>query len=570
MFNARRICPNCKGGLFPSGNSFSVHLSQCTSEGTLWDRFPEGEDNYDRLLTEASIPSTLTQRINEASREMKRPHLDGNTRNQFLLSSMPSIANLAMGSGHPDALDIEFASPYDSDSSFHVNNEDASIQSTGIPDSFNKILFQCDLPPSVVYQIHMEHVIRCHRDVDLSLLDDVNEIVHLHVSRGLDLKNSKLYTRDQLVNVIAEAFNLKQLKPKIVKVPTLDGYASVPVFDVKSQLLSLLHDPSIMKEENFAKGYDIFTGMPTEESTQYGEVHTGWAFEKARAKFCGDDPDAFPLALTTFYDKTYVDIHGSLSCAPFIAWPANLNKKCRGQIRCARVLCYIPNLGYGKGKSSRQTSIAKLNVEHACLRTVMCQLADIQSAGGFWTVVMGRRVRVVPWLHIASGDIVGQNDMVGHYNAHGNTACPDRHCHCPHDNMDNPRPNCNLVTLEEVNLAYENNDEAAFRAMSNHPINSCFEGVPIACEISGIFGIVPPCVLHTMGGGIMKYQFECLNQLIGPGKSKLKEKESLDILHQNMAKACSRQSDNNMPRWSTRYVLFAMIYPLSIYYASLH
>ena len=149
----------------------------------------------------------------------------------------------------------------------------------------------------------------------------------------------------------------------------------------------------------------------------------------------------------------------------------------------------------------------------------MCQLADIQSAGGFWTVVMGRRVRVVPWLHIASGDIVGQNDMVGHFNAHGNTACPDRHCHCPHANMDNPRPNCNLVTLEEVNLAYENNDEAAFRAMSNHPIKSCFEGVPIACEISDIFGIVPPCVLHTMGGGITNYQFACTSHIIGPAKA---------------------------------------------------
>ena len=81
-----------------------------------------------------------------------------------------------------------------------------------------------------------------------------------------------------------------------------------------------------MKEENFAKGYNIFTGMPTEEATQYGEVHTGWVFEEARAKFCGDDPHAFPFPLTTFYDKTYVDIHGSLSCAPFITWPSNLKK----------------------------------------------------------------------------------------------------------------------------------------------------------------------------------------------------------------------------------------------------
>ena len=398
----------------------------------------------------------------------------------------------------------------------------------------------------------MEHVIRRHRDVDLSLSDDVNTVVKQHLCRGLDLKNSKLYTREQLVNVLAEAFNMKQLKPKIVRVPTLNGYASVPVFDVKAQLLSLLHDPSIMTEANFAEGYNIFTGRPTEESTQYGEVHTGWVFEQARAKFCGDDPDAFPLALTTFYDKTYVDIHGSLSCAPLIAWPSNLNRKSRGQIKFARVLCYVPNLGHGKGSSSRETPLEKLNVEHACLRTVMSQLAEIQSEGGIRTVVMGKTVRVVPWIHIATGDIVGQNDMVGHYNAHGNTANPNRTCHCSHEEMDNPQPECQLVTVEEIETAYANHDLQAFKAMSIHPIKSCFVGVPLSCANHGIFGIVPPCLLHTMGGGIMKYQFVCAGQLIGTGKSNLKEKESFNIYHQNMAIACSRQSDNAMPRWSTR------------------
>ena len=117
----------------------------------------------------------------------------------------------------------------------------------------------------------------------------------------------------------------------------------------------------------------------------------------------------------------------------------------------------------------------------------MSQLADIQSAGGFWTVVMGRNVRVVPWLHIASGDIVGQIDMVGHYNAHGNTANPNRTCHCSHEEMDNPQPECQLVTVEEIDTAYANNDLQAFKAMSIHPIKSCFVGVPLSCQKSWNF-----------------------------------------------------------------------------------
>ena len=142
--------------------------------------------------------------------------------------------------------------------------------------------------------------------------------------------------------------------------------------------------------------------------------------------------------------------------------------------------------------------------------------------------------------------------MVGHYNAHGNTANPNRSCHCPHEDMYNPRPDCQFVTMEEINLAYENNNVAAFRAMPMRPINSCFFGVPISCQYHGICGIVPSCVLHTMGGGIMKYQFLCVNELIGPGKSKQREKATFDMCHQNMAIACSCQSDNTMPRWSTR------------------
>ena len=157
--------------------------------------------------------------------------------------------------------------------------------------------------------------------------------------------------------------------------------------------------------------------------------------------------------------------------------------------------------------------------------------------------------------------------MVGHYNAHGNgnTGNPNRTCHCTHENMDNPQPNYNFVTMEEVNLAYENNDLAAFWAMSNHPIKSSFDGVPISCTSSGIFGIVPPCALHTLGGGILKYQFVCTNQIISPRKTKLKEKEKLDIPHQNIAIAFSRQSDNNMPRSSTRYVFFVRVCGVSLY-----
>ncbi len=51
------------------------------------------------------------------------------------------------------------------------------------------------------------------------------------------------------------------MQPKIGGVKLHDGsLATVPVFDVKSMILSIVHNQTIMMEENFAVGYDIFTG----------------------------------------------------------------------------------------------------------------------------------------------------------------------------------------------------------------------------------------------------------------------------------------------------------------------
>ncbi len=69
--------------------------------------------------------------------------------------------------------------------------------------------------------------------------------------------------------------------------------------------------------------------------------------------YCGDDPDAFPLALICFYDKTNTDVFGSLSCAPFICTPSFLNQDCRNDDSNYMVLGYIPNLGFGNGKAKK-------------------------------------------------------------------------------------------------------------------------------------------------------------------------------------------------------------------------
>ena len=157
------------------------------------------------------------------------------------------------------------------------------------------------------------------------------------------------------MQLLTKYYQLNFLKPTLHSVPLTDGsVATVPIFDVKALLIAFLYDPLRMRQENFASNYDIFTGKAKLPTSTLDEIHTGSLWEQARQKYCGDDPDAFPLALVCFYDKTNTDVFGSLSCAPFICTPSFLNKDCRNDNSNYMVLGYIPNLGYGKGKAKKR------------------------------------------------------------------------------------------------------------------------------------------------------------------------------------------------------------------------
>jgi hypothetical protein len=98
------------------------------------------------------------------------------------------------------------------------------------------------------------------------------------------------------------------------------------IFDVKALLIAFLNNPLKMREENFASNYDIFSGKAKILTSTIDEIHTGSLWEPAQRKYCGDNPDVFPLALVCFYDKTNTDVFGSLSCAPFMCTPTFLNR----------------------------------------------------------------------------------------------------------------------------------------------------------------------------------------------------------------------------------------------------
>ena len=304
-----------------------------------------------------------------------------------------------------------------------------------------------------------------------------------------------------------------------------------------------------MKESNYAENYDIWTGKSTaKEHTHYGGIHTGKAFEPARRLYCGNDEKNFPCPLILFYDKTHLDLHGSLACSPVIAWIGIFNEAASNNVKFSRVFGYVPNLSYGKSKKDKQPSHEKLQDEHDCLKQIMNQLMFIHQEGGIQATILGRDVNIVPWIHLVTGDTSGHNDLCGHFNG-GAAKYPFRSCKCLLDDMDNPKPKCVKVTLADIEKA---SDKKALNAMSKHKIQSCFDGVPLSDPIHGIMGISPPEMLHVAGAGIFKYMLECVADIIGPNETNANDKCLFDMLHEKFAFLATRQSEKDFPRVSRR------------------
>ena len=80
---------------------------------------------------------------------------------------------------------------------------------------------------------------------------------------------------------------------------------------MKTMILSILHDNTLMRQENFATGLDIFTGDVDEHCPQnkcYGEIHTGEAWQPAKERFCGRDGKYMPFGIIIFGDKSHTDL----------------------------------------------------------------------------------------------------------------------------------------------------------------------------------------------------------------------------------------------------------------------
>jgi hypothetical protein len=91
-----------------------------------------------------------------------------------------------------------------------------------------------------------------HRGNDMNMFNEVVQCVKVHALHyRVDFTTLQILSRKQLVQVLTKHYQLDFLKPTLHSVPLSDGsVATVPIFDVKAQLIAFLNDPLHMHKKN--------------------------------------------------------------------------------------------------------------------------------------------------------------------------------------------------------------------------------------------------------------------------------------------------------------------------------
>ena len=110
------------------------------------------------------------------------------------------------------------------------------------------------------FQVMLNDLLLKHK-ASLLLYDKIIELVSMYILSPSFNKLDKFKSRRSLLQSTEKSLNTSCLRPVngTVRLHN-DSLVTVPIFDAKHMITSMLTDPSLMKECNFAKGYNVLTG----------------------------------------------------------------------------------------------------------------------------------------------------------------------------------------------------------------------------------------------------------------------------------------------------------------------
>jgi hypothetical protein len=218
------------------------------------------------------------------------------------------------------------------------------------------------------FQILLNDLLIKHK-ASLLLYDEICHLFEQYISSPNFDRFAKFKSRRSLLTSTPKTLNSKALRPinGTVRVHN-NSLVTVPVFDTKHMIISLLNDPSAINKKNFAEGYNALTGKVDNHpaNNKYEEVHTGDAWLPARDRYHQNKTD-IPVGLIVFGEKSHTDLHGALSLTPITFTLTLFNPAVRNDSKFWRPAGYIPNLGYGRGTSNKTHTKDKIQDVHSCI-----------------------------------------------------------------------------------------------------------------------------------------------------------------------------------------------------------
>lgn len=504
-----------------------------------------------------------TRLQHQRQQQEEEGHSNDNDNDDGEESEPPTHANVHVPGTHPD--------PY------HPSHFDEDAMNTHLPKANNVDNVQDNLLAQLDLYLLLDKA-----GCPLNLHDKIIGWLDHYTTKNKTLfSDVDLLRRDGLISAFAKLYDTEDRRPDLEEVQfDYDGRVILlPRFQFVAEIMSLLHDETIMAEENLVDGYDPFTGLvngqwywvdetineedffahptPTNGNLPLSEVPHGTKFQKSAKRFC-TEPHHMPIPLVFFYDKANLDRFGALACSPLI-FSFGFFKNCaRARRMFWRILALVPNLGVGKGKSNKKTANEKSNEHHKVLKKAFEEFIAIVNAGGFKTVFRGRTVVLKFWVQFIIGDTEGHNDLCGHFNKHTKCKAPVRDCHCGPNDLATIPPQCTPITLKEVadgqaedmELGQAGKTGSNLHSMSQRPMeDNVFDHLPMANEKRGIHACTNFETLHVMDQGLYKHICKLIDDFI----SDKTNKDKLNEIFRTMSGYLDRQSERDFPRRATRF-----------------
>ena len=148
-----------------------------------------------------------------------------------------------------------------------------------VPFSENKYLKKSKaLSAEYIAQLQISKLFNENK-ASIKMHDELIDIINAYIDTLHPPPPRKLLHHKQFLEKMEKKFDTSDLQPTYGSVRlTNNSLVTVPVFNMKAMILSILHDEQLMREENFAPGLDIFTGSTDpgcEANALYAEIHTG-------------------------------------------------------------------------------------------------------------------------------------------------------------------------------------------------------------------------------------------------------------------------------------------------------